>query len=124
MRQDYLVSLIVPVYNEEATIELFIKTIKAKLFPEQEHLEVVFVDDGSKDRSAEIIHELMAQEEKLRRQQQKAQARMQEPEESQEYQDIYSDSHMEPRHMAPQEDNGPLGGLKKLGDLFRGRKNR
>lgn len=64
------------------------------------------------------------QEEKLRRQQQKAQARMQEPEESQEYQDIYSDSHMEPRHMAPQEDNGPLGGLKKLGDLFRGRKNR
>lgn len=69
MRQDYLVSLIVPVYNEEATIELFIKTIKAKLFPEQEHLEVVFVDDGSKDRSAEIIHELMAQEEKLRRSQ-------------------------------------------------------
>ena len=69
MRQDYLVSLIVPVYNEEATIELFIQTIKAKIFPEQEHLEVVFFDDGSKDRSAEIIHELMAQEEKLRRSQ-------------------------------------------------------
>ncbi len=60
-KQDYLVSLIVPVYNEEETIEIFVKTIAEKLAPQLEHLEVVFVDDGSKDKSATIIENLIAQ---------------------------------------------------------------
>ncbi len=65
-KQDYRVCLIVPVYNEEATIEIFIRTIKDKLVAELPHLEVVFVDDGSKDKSADIINELIASSTELR----------------------------------------------------------
>ncbi len=65
-KADYLVSLIVPVYNEEATIEIFVSTIKKKLSAELSHLEIVFVDDGSKDSSAALIEELIAAQSELK----------------------------------------------------------
>lgn len=62
---DYKVALIVPVYNEEDTIATFISTVESKLEPILEHLEIVFVDDGSKDKSAQIIEELMEHNERI-----------------------------------------------------------
>lgn len=56
---NYKVALIVPVYNEEATIERFVEVVEQKLASVLDHLDIVFVDDGSKDRSAEIIRSLM-----------------------------------------------------------------
>lgn len=56
---DYKVALIVPVYNEEETVATFVSTVEEKLSSELEHLEIVFVDDGSKDNSAAIIEDLM-----------------------------------------------------------------
>ena len=62
---DYKVALIVPVYNEEETIATFVSTVESKLEPILEHLEIVFVDDGSKDKSAQIIEELMEHNERI-----------------------------------------------------------
>ena len=62
---DYKVALIVPVYNEEDTIATFVSTVESKLEPILEHLEIVFVDDGSKDKSAQIIEELMEHNERI-----------------------------------------------------------
>ncbi len=62
---DYKVALIVPVYNEEDTIATFVSTVESKLEPILEHLEIVFVDDGSKDKSAQIIEDLMEHNERI-----------------------------------------------------------
>ncbi len=62
---DYKVALVVPVYNEEETIATFVSTVENKLEPILEHLEIVFVDDGSKDKSAQIIEELMEHNERI-----------------------------------------------------------
>lgn len=62
---DYKVALVVPVYNEEETIATFVSTVESKLEPILEHLEIVFVDDGSKDKSAQIIEELMEHNERI-----------------------------------------------------------
>ena len=59
-KENYLISLIVPVYNEEETIETFVTTVEKKLEPIWSHIEIVFVDDGSKDKSAAIIEDLIA----------------------------------------------------------------
>ena len=49
---DNLVSVIIPVYNAEKYIERTLKSIFAQTYKD---IEVVLVDDCSKDRSAEII---------------------------------------------------------------------
>ena len=56
---NYRISLLVPVYNEEETIETFVSEVEKTLEPIMEHIEIVFVDDGSKDKSAQIIKNLM-----------------------------------------------------------------
>ena len=62
---DYKVALIVPVYNEEETIATFVSTVESKLESVLEHIEIVFVDDGSKDKSVAIIEELMQSDERI-----------------------------------------------------------
>ncbi|CNG29788.1 glycosyltransferase family 2 protein [Yersinia kristensenii] len=52
------ISLIVPVYNEEETIEIFYKAVRNNKFLSEIDVEIIFVDDGSKDRTFEIINEL------------------------------------------------------------------
>lgn len=56
---NYKVSLLVPVFNEEETIETFVSTVEKKLESILDHIEIVFVDDGSKDKSASIIEKLI-----------------------------------------------------------------
>lgn len=58
--QGYL-SVVVPVYNEEKTVRALLE----RVLPLPELLEIVVVDDGSKDRSAEIIAELAASNPKI-----------------------------------------------------------
>lgn len=54
-------SLVVPVFNEELTIPAFIKEVKEKL--SQYEVEIVFVNDGSKDNTAVVLNELAYKEE-------------------------------------------------------------
>jgi glycosyltransferase involved in cell wall biosynthesis len=55
-------SLIIPVYNEEAIIAELDRRLKGFLQELDETWEVVFVDDGSHDRTAEMLNELAAAE--------------------------------------------------------------
>lgn len=64
-RENYRISLICAVFNEEETVGLFIAAIKAQLKEELTHLEIVFVDDGSSDHTVDIIKKLMAEEKDL-----------------------------------------------------------
>ena len=53
-----MISVVVPLLNEEATLEELYREIVAALEPRGETFEVVFVDDGSTDRSLEVLHHL------------------------------------------------------------------
>ncbi|MGH3127861.1 MAG: glycosyltransferase family 2 protein [Gaiellaceae bacterium] len=53
-----MISVVVPLLNEEATLEELYREIAAALEARGEGFEVVFVDDGSTDRSLEILHRL------------------------------------------------------------------
>jgi glycosyltransferase involved in cell wall biosynthesis len=48
-------SVVIPVYNEEANLPPLWEELRSVLEPLRLSFEVVFVDDGSRDRSAEII---------------------------------------------------------------------
>lgn len=65
VRADYKVALVVPVYNEEETVETFVSTVNEKLASELEHIEIVFVDDGSKDKTVEIINNIQKTDSKV-----------------------------------------------------------
>ena len=53
-----LVSIVVPVFNEEDNIQHFYKSVCENMAPLPYDFELVFVDDGSKDRSREILRSL------------------------------------------------------------------
>ena len=59
------ISLVVPCYNEEATIEIFYNEVLKyeKQIPAQ--LEFCFVDDGSADRTIAILRKLAAQDSRV-----------------------------------------------------------
>lgn len=50
-----LVSIVLPVYNEEPEIETMIDTLESFIANQPQNFEIIFVDDGSSDKSVEII---------------------------------------------------------------------
>ena len=52
---EYSLSLVVPIYNEEENIEKLISDFKSFFSDFAWRYEIIFVDDGSSDRSREII---------------------------------------------------------------------
>src|ERR1700722_20103304 len=55
--QDYLLSVVVPVYNEQLVVREFVTRLSAVLTGLKCRYEVIFVDDGSKDASLSILEE-------------------------------------------------------------------
>ena len=55
-------SLVIPVYNEQATLPPLFEAISKALSPGYDPWEVIFVDDGSTDASLDILRELAAKE--------------------------------------------------------------
>ncbi len=49
------ISLVVPVFNEEETVDLFHRTVREHFASAPFEVEIVFVDDGSRDRTPEIV---------------------------------------------------------------------
>ncbi len=54
------ISLVVPVFNEEATIPIFYKTVREFEELKQHDVEIVFINDGSSDATESIINALAA----------------------------------------------------------------
>lgn len=61
-----LISLIAPVYNEEPVLETLYERISAVMDAQEVDWELILVDDGSRDRSAELIAELHARNARVR----------------------------------------------------------
>ena len=52
------ISLVVPVFNEEATIPIFYKTVREFEGLKEHEVEIVFINDGSRDSTESIINAL------------------------------------------------------------------
>ena len=61
------ISVVVPVLNEEESLPLPAPSLTEVLAESGYSYEIIIVDDGSTDRSFEIMQELQAQDEHLRR---------------------------------------------------------
>jgi len=59
-RKDFFVSVVIPVFNEEATVGNIVTRTKKTLEQLRVSYEILVVDDGSDDRSADIAQELKA----------------------------------------------------------------
>ncbi len=54
-------SIVIPAYNEEATIQQIVEKVRAVALPEGLTKEIVIVNDGSKDKTATILSLLISQ---------------------------------------------------------------
>jgi glycosyltransferase involved in cell wall biosynthesis len=60
------VSLVIPVYNEEENLPVLAAEVHAALDPLRLDYEIVWVDDGSTDRSGEVLQRLLAEDPRAR----------------------------------------------------------
>ena len=58
-------SIVIPIYNEEENIPLLYGEIKEALSYIDRQYEIIFIDDGSKDRSVELLEGLQEQDEQV-----------------------------------------------------------
>jgi peptidoglycan-N-acetylglucosamine deacetylase len=57
------VTVLIPAYNEEAAI---VQTVRAAIASDYPHLEVLVVDDGSTDHTAELVQQLFGRDSRVR----------------------------------------------------------
>ncbi|NWG08362.1 MAG: glycosyltransferase family 2 protein [Chloroflexi bacterium] len=55
-------SLVIPIYNEEENLPLLMNAIYAAMTPLARSWEVIFVDDGSRDKSMDVLKSLAQQD--------------------------------------------------------------
>jgi glycosyltransferase involved in cell wall biosynthesis len=58
-------SVIIPLYNEEENIPTLYEKLKESLDPLEKEYEVLFVDDGSTDRTLPILEEIQAKDNRI-----------------------------------------------------------
>jgi glycosyltransferase involved in cell wall biosynthesis len=66
MSNSALISIVVPIYDEEGNIKKLHEMLTAELERLWYDFEIIFVDDGSRDRSSEIVKELAAEDGQVR----------------------------------------------------------
>ncbi|GEP62587.1 glycosyl transferase family protein [Clostridium beijerinckii] len=66
MNDKTVYSVIVPLYNEELVINQSYKRLKEVMDSTTESYEIVFVNDGSKDRTREITEEICSRDENIK----------------------------------------------------------
>jgi glycosyltransferase involved in cell wall biosynthesis len=60
-----LVSVVIPVLNEEENVEELYSALKSALDPEEFDYEILFVDDGSTDRTVDLLRPFSQNDEKV-----------------------------------------------------------
>ncbi len=58
-------SVVIPVYNEEDNIRLLYERLEKALDPLNQEYEILFVDDGSTDRTLSILEEIQAKDNRI-----------------------------------------------------------
>ncbi len=61
-----MISIVVPCYNEEKSLRLFYEAVTPKFESLEEGYELIFVNDGSKDKTGEILRELAQADERVK----------------------------------------------------------
>lgn len=61
-----MISVIVPCFNEEEALPIFYQTMETVRQEMGEVFEYIFVNDGSKDKTLQVMRELAAQDEQIR----------------------------------------------------------
>lgn len=61
-----MLSFVIPLFNEEESLDLFYKELQAVIIQLKEEYEIIFVDDGSTDNSLEIIKNLAKEDKKIK----------------------------------------------------------
>lgn len=61
-----MISVVVPVYNEEESLEAFYERLKPVISQLSPKHEIIFVDDGSRDKSLFILKKLLEQDKSIR----------------------------------------------------------
>ncbi|HEY5461245.1 MAG TPA: glycosyltransferase, partial [Deferrimonas sp.] len=54
-----MISVVVPVYNEEKNLLLLMDRLEAALRTTERPYEIIYVDDGSRDNSLEVLKGFM-----------------------------------------------------------------
>lgn len=65
-RSDVKYSVIVPMFNEEAVIEYTYQRLKAVMDTTGQCYELIFINDGSKDRTVELMKQMVDKDDKVR----------------------------------------------------------
>ena len=65
MKENLDVSIIIPVFNEEENINLLYSEIKSAVDKTGYDYEIVFVDDGSTDRTAQLLSALQKKDKRV-----------------------------------------------------------
>jgi polyisoprenyl-phosphate glycosyltransferase len=58
-------SFIIPIFNEEETLPELYRRLKSVMDEMDGSVEAIFIDDGSKDRSLKMIHDLHVQDDRI-----------------------------------------------------------
>lgn len=66
MGREVDLSVVIPLYDEEDSLRLLWPEIRQVLEPTRLRYEVIFVDDGSRDRSAEVVRAFREQDQRVR----------------------------------------------------------
>ena len=65
-QQEVEISIVVPVYNEEENLPILVRELSEVLRPLGEPYEMLFVDDGSTDRSRKTLKEMIPEHPQIR----------------------------------------------------------
>lgn len=66
MKDNHLISIIVPVYNEALSLPEFYQEVTRHMQYIKHRFELIFIDDGSSDRSVSILRQLRLHDKRIR----------------------------------------------------------
>lgn len=66
MSNEIVYSIVVPLYNEELVVNESYKRLKRVMDSTKENYEIIFVNDGSKDKTTDIVENICENDEKIK----------------------------------------------------------